>query len=758
MIINNNISALNTFNRLRANNAMAAKSLENLSSGLRINKASDDASGLAVSEKMRAQIKGLEQAVRNAQDGISLIQVAEGALNEVHAILQRMRALAVQAANDTLTSADKLIIQSEVNQLKSELDRIASTIQFNGKNLLDGSMAATASTDKLTTKVFMREGVSGRDQFGQKTDASGNYRIEIGVTPGQGQIQKSNIFSVPIVEVSRPGGSSVNPGATRGLVAVLGADKVSASRTLDEPMDAADGSWIGTWRAAPPGIKPIPPNSYASVSMDFSGLGTDFQLADLIGEGFSSTCATCTNYYVIKFVDGSGNSLSWGKGPNGMNYVLEVDIGGAVTGEDIVSAVINAVRFTNTPPLMMNHYSQYAYKDAPGERAKLYVFDERAYILDRPSNMSVFDPFPRNTDGSADTGVPIISYERPIINSSRFYSDSGGFLLAEPQTLTLVQGNGNTATVTLQASDSIESMLEKINRAIGDDPPPGLGQNKMCRYSADDCDIAGFYATFVPGEKIQFFRDAAGGTVESVSGTIIIRSAVPGREGDIAFVGDEGILKALGLTTIESSKESVFHVSVYDAHTNQEITNNMNVAGNLLTGAIGPGIDVKISATTATIVDWNGDTRRFEWYAAPVKESTFVHIKGNALTLHVGANQLQDIILALGEFSGESLGVHNVILVTNELANAAIGKIDGAIDMVSKNRSLLGAAQNKLTHTIAGLTTTGENLTASESRIRDADMAKMMMDYIKYDIMGNTAAAMLAQAGSIPQFVLQLLR
>ncbi len=139
MRINTNISAMNTYSRLTAANSAKSNSLAKLSSGLRINKAGDDAAGLAISEKMRGQVGGLKQAVRNAQDGISLIQTAEGALNETHSILNRMRELAVQASTDTNTQADRLEIQKEVDELASELTRIGETTQFNTQNLLDGS-------------------------------------------------------------------------------------------------------------------------------------------------------------------------------------------------------------------------------------------------------------------------------------------------------------------------------------------------------------------------------------------------------------------------------------------------------------------------------------------------------------------------------------------------------------------------------------------------------------------------------------------
>ena len=141
MIINHNISALNAWRSLSQTNSAMAKSLEKLSSGLRINRAADDAASLAISEKMRGQIRGLNQAIRNAQDGISLIQTAEGALNETHSILQRMRELAVQAANDTLTQADRDQIQKEINQLTEEVQRIGVTTEFNTQRLIDGTYA-----------------------------------------------------------------------------------------------------------------------------------------------------------------------------------------------------------------------------------------------------------------------------------------------------------------------------------------------------------------------------------------------------------------------------------------------------------------------------------------------------------------------------------------------------------------------------------------------------------------------------------------
>ena len=142
MVVQHNLSAMNTNRQMGVVTSALQKSTEKLSSGYKINRAGDDAAGLSISEKMRSQIRGLNKASDNAQDGISLIQVAEGALNETHSILQRMNELATQAANDTNTSTDRTAIKAEIDQLTSEINRIQSTTQFNTQNLLDGKFTS----------------------------------------------------------------------------------------------------------------------------------------------------------------------------------------------------------------------------------------------------------------------------------------------------------------------------------------------------------------------------------------------------------------------------------------------------------------------------------------------------------------------------------------------------------------------------------------------------------------------------------------
>jgi flagellin len=181
LTVNNNIAAMNSYRNLSVTDSQMSKSLEKLSSGFRINRAADDAAGLAISEGLRSQIGGLKVAVRNTQDGISVVQTAEGALTETHSILQRMRDLSVQASNEGSLNADaKANVQSEIGQLKSELDRIASTTSFNGKKLLDGNYSSTFqvganSGETIAVNIGTAMGAAGLGVGGVDVTAIGKY-------------------------------------------------------------------------------------------------------------------------------------------------------------------------------------------------------------------------------------------------------------------------------------------------------------------------------------------------------------------------------------------------------------------------------------------------------------------------------------------------------------------------------------------------------------------------------------------------------
>ena len=192
----NNVSSLVAFNSLNSTNEALSKTIKTLSTGLKINSSADDAAGFAISEKMRTQIYGIDVAAKNSQDGISMLQTAEGALSEINSMLQRMRELAVQASNDSLTSQDRNYIQLEIDEIKNQIDNTANTTQFNKKKILGSGAGVLWSSNDLDLKIKINEPLTVTDQFGQKSSVEGNYRIEVRANPGQAQVQKSNIMLI----------------------------------------------------------------------------------------------------------------------------------------------------------------------------------------------------------------------------------------------------------------------------------------------------------------------------------------------------------------------------------------------------------------------------------------------------------------------------------------------------------------------------------------------------------------------------------
>ena len=303
----------------------------------------------------------------------------------------------------------------------------------------------------------------------------------------------------------------------------------------------------------------------------------------------------------------------------------------------------------------------------------------------------------------------------------------------------MVQGDGKETSITLSGADTIEDVVDKLNKAIAE----GLGQEA----------IAGGSENFVSFVQENEAEDTG---FETVAGTFVIRSAIAGKDGKITFVGDDDTINALSLTTIQQAENNSYTVDVTDAHDGEIIATNVKVSENQINGVIHENVDVKFSANSG--IDVTFEDGEFVFSSSDSPTETFVHLADRTMVLHIGANQKQDIGTGIANMSVNALGIDNVQVTNNELANEAIGKIDNAISRVSGERSKLGAIQNRLDHTINNLGVTMENLTAAESRIRDADMAKEMMEFTKLQILSQSANAMLAQANQLPQNVLQLLR
>ncbi|MEG2536376.1 MAG: flagellin [Hydrogenoanaerobacterium sp.] len=477
MIIQHNIMALNAHRQLGGNTSNVTRNLEKLSSGFKINRAGDDAAGLAISEKMRAQIKSLDRAKLNAQDGISLIQTAEGALTETHSMLNRLVELATESANGTIKDDDRAKVQDEVKALTDEVDRISKATNFNGINLLDGSLAA-----------------------------AGNLTANI------------KIGGAKPVETVTPASKTTN-GTTGAAVA---ADNTGAK---------------------------------------------------------------------IVYTNAAGESKT-----------LTVSIKSTGTAAERQAELIKTL-------------------SADAEFSKAFKV--------------------------SDAGSQKIKFEAQTAGKSK-------------ATITSADTTGGTAA-------DIKGKLT-------------AGADKSTKYTLTD-------ANWKVGDKVE----VGGRTFEFATGAD----------------GTNGKTFATVATLITATA----------------------VHGIITTG------------TTGNPVGFSTET-------------------GKGLTMQVGdtADDFNKVTVSVNDMSSAGLGLSGLDLGTQEAAAGSLEKIKGAVGLVSGARSTLGSLQNRLDHTINNLGVTSENMTAAESRIRDVDMAKEMMDFTKNNVLTQAAQAMLSQANQQPQQVLQLLR
>ncbi|WP_413378381.1 flagellin [Alkalihalobacillus sp. 1P02AB] len=544
MIINNNIPAMNTYRQMGTNQAAGQNSMEKLASGLRINRAGDDAAGLSISEKMRAQVRGLDQASRNAQDGISMIQTAEGALQETHNILQRMRELATQASNDTNVEVDRQAIQDEISQLKEEIDRIGNTTEFNTQKLVDGSLAQKA--------------IPGVDNAA---------------------VQSSQLGNRSAAEIA----ASFTPGADALDTLVTSTETITVDGArLDIEFDAA---------------------TYAALEEDGEGLASQLQ--------------------------------------NDINAAI--DAYNTANGTDIQRV---AVGFDN---------------------------DEFTVTSGSQGSASTITVEAGIENGLFDT-LNVIAND--AVNPVASESGTEGLFSVQGAAGVGAVGTGDTSTVTIDGTEISVTWAE----TGGADPDTGDLMTDTATAMQDDINNAiAAYNQTVPNDK----------QLSDVSVTVK----------DGAFV-------------VQSGSEEASSSVKFD---NSDASQLLGLAGQ---------------SSTA---------------------------QGGGVSFQIGANQGQNIKLTIEDMRADALGVADVDLSTREGAESAITSINSAIESVSKQRSSLGAVQNRLEHTISNLNNSAENLQAAESRIRDVDMAKEVMEMTKNNILSQASQAMLAQANQAPQAVLQLL-
>ena len=345
----------------------------------------------------------------------------------------------------------------------------------------------------------------------------------------------------------------------------------------------------------------------------------------------------------------------------------------------------------------------------------------------------------------------------------QFYDDNGKFLLDDPQKLTITQGNGKSTSVMIYGRDTMYDLAEKINNAISED----LGQEKYLgsvqnmghamknNYSFNE--RASKFCTISDGTQLSSESVWQGDAIKTDQATLLVRSIIPGKEGEISFSGSEEILNVLGLNTINQSSETTYRTTVRDAHSGETVVQDLKTTGSTIHGLVHPNVDVEFDPMGATSAAWDPDDKKYHFVSTGPIEAT-LHLKDNTLRLQTGANEGERFLLQLGDMSADALGLSKLSVDTRENAARAITILDNAIDIVSTQRAKIGADTNTLEHTMSRLTIASENLSNAESRIRNADIAKMMLAFTKYQIMTQAGTSMLSQANQLPQQVLSLIR
>lgn len=754
MKINHNIQALNAYRNLYSNQAASSRSLEKLSSGLRINRAADDAAGLAISEKMRSQIRGLNQAERNSMDGISLIQTAEGAMTEVHSMLQRMRELAVQAANDTNMASDRDAIQKEVDQLKVEIDSIAAKTEFNTRKLLDGSSAVDTqyragqmqNTYIKSVPVVVDPSIpTGRYQVAIENKPSLDYALN---QPGAG-VSNENVIKIETDTLLKTNGANLND--------VNITDDDLKTEDANYEFIVSNKKNIYTLGTATGGFT----NKVISSSVAGVSSGTPLGYGDSIRVGEYSV--EVTN---VQTVSGSTTADIRMIGPGntvvGQHFNVPVDSPiTAGSGKETITIPANTINAQGTFNVTVTAQSATftTGKDIPpgnytisvsnfntssktgdisviGPNGTINAINMNLNLLpirlgDGDSEVTIGNV---NINGNGTLNVKVETQAEIVANKMNW---NGTTQFAGPTIVTFTNGsdkvvnmNGFALTLNPIAINNGASSFE-IKTS---DLPLGEYSIVVSNYQMDSNNVES--ATIEVFDPNGFSVGKLASEIGQVDGRTITIGAGMGKR----VILDSRLITQAGTAKVQIEAKSKVSIS------------KLNDIGTIAT----PITFTKELTTRNGRVSHGGINMEF---GANMRQGISIFdLTNKALSFQIGANTNQNVMIDVPQLSTVKLGIDEINVLDHEAANDAIFKLEKAITQISSVRSKLGATQNRLEHTINNLQTTHENLTSAESRVRDADMALEMTEFTKNNILNQSAQAMLAQANQLPQGVLQLLQ
>ena len=762
MRIQHNIMAMNAYRNYSNNTSALSKNLEKLSSGYKINRAGDDAAGLAISEKMRAQITGLDVAQKNAKDGISLVQTAEGALTEVHDMLNRMVELANQSANGTYDETDRIQLQKEITQLQDEIDRIADSANFNGIKLLDGSLSE-ASTESTATQLMdiqtdVANATIGRVDaeaaahvFNAASNAlAKNDRLdafEITFKNSKGETKTIQLVESKVAGIAADTGASIAEalsGKSTGLALAPAGGSAEDLAEFRELFDITGVTTAGTG-GNEEGIKiqAKDPTSGADIISLKAGTGADADAAIAAlatkTEDVTSTKAEVGGY-AIDLDNASttaGTNVTAGDTVKIGDTVYEfVDASGKKPDTAGAIAVVMGADAAGTASNLVAQLKKDGYEVSVSnnDKSKL-IFTDMSKISEKQDGAQI----------SASSDDVLLTKQEAAKQVTEITIAGTTNATAQTFTFNYVDENGKAQSKTLSYTP-----------ATGD-----AAGNATAIYNAlkDDADLVKLFDIADDGAgKITITArgtgDGAGAfqgiVLDDTTATQTVTQTAGANEGKVLELKDGNNLKAGDTITVNGKT--------------YEFTNDTSKPVG--EGNIAISLGANANATLENLSDAlskDGVVHSLDKTGANYKlvfnDKDYTPADGG-LTLQIGdtSEEFNQLTVSVKDCHAAALGLAGLDISTQDGAAAAVDVIKDAINYISDVRGTLGATQNRLDHTINNLSVMEENIQDAESSIRDTDVADEMMEYTKNNILIQSAQAMLAQANQVPQGVLQLLQ
>ena len=701
MVVQHNLTSMNANRNLGVSCGALSKSTEKLSSGYKINRAGDNAAGLAISEKMRGQIRGLNQASANSEDGISMIQTAEGALTETHSILQRMRELAVQAASDTNTDDDRTQIQNEIDQLTQEVDRIATTTEFNTKKLLDGSRQGSVTEKAGKASV---EGTFGNS----------NVSAEI-TTNGAAKAAFTDVIRVEITKDFEAGMSTASKSKltdtdTAAIYKML--TTVSAAVTVGK---TSDGNAVAV---NTPGTVASTKSTEENLEIIKTTVETEIdsaKTAATTASGYVASNADLASSIAKSLISQSASMESANSG----NAIL-VD---GVTEEDLtkaVSALIDA--YTEAGKVAANA--------ANGDTVAITNAKNEFSALLKKGATAIAGTYAANavTIGTATDGAGTTTSQKNAVWTGQDFDTISGDILGKVE---LLAKDAAGASIMSDLAEEKVTVLEDVAKNLEDTDLVNAIVNYEKVKNANAA-VAG-ESKELAAEK-QANIDAAKATLDKYNTASSVLTVT-----DLFGNSDDTKKFEIGSKVDDDNKLTI----TLKNKEGDDTVITINNADKLKAGDV-------ITITSEKMVESK--------QAATGKEAFRLQVGANAgQEVALGINSMKakdlEIVQTKEGVEGQALDVTN-----QASASLAVNAFDMAIQKVSTERAKMGAMQNRLEHTIANLDTSAENLQSAESSLRDTDMAEEMTNYSKNNILMQAGQSMLAHANQSNQGVLSLLQ